>query len=427
MEPHLPRRVVGVTLVGTSVLLGVPSARGDAAPPPLLPLAACESRVNDIAGDGIATFNLVDVNNVPVIADPRGNVGGLDITGVTLRVTDTRVYAFMSLADIPDTLRQTDSAYGYVMWVTRAGKIARFDQVYANEALAAQGLAPKTGLSTASVGTTNAGGDPLTGVGGGVDKAKNVAYVYADRASLEAKTGGPIEDGEELTAISGRTELWETDGKTAPGVARRPADRTDVAPAAAVWQVGDERCFPPSVIEVVAGSAQYGDPVTLTATLKDAAGAPLAGRPVTFTVPGESAARALTTDADGAVRVTLAEAPPAGTYAVRVAYAGDESTSRGAGTATLAVRAETIRVGKLAVQRSGTARTVTATLTEDDPRAFARQPVAWYVNGKKVATVATDAAGRSVFKGAKPGQKVQARYAAVPGRYAGATSATVTV
>jgi hypothetical protein len=422
------RRVVGVTLAGTSVLLGLqPSHAATTAPSPLLPIATCASRLVDAPGDGVATFNPVDVNNVPAIADPRGNVGGLDITGITFRVTATRVYAFMSLADIPDTFRPTDSAYGYVLWFKRNGKIARFDQVYANQTLATQGLAPASGFPTASVGTTTAGGEAMTGVGGGVDPAKNVAYVYADRAAVETKMGGPLEDGEELTAVSGRTELWETDGKTAPGVARRPADTTDLAAAAAVWAVGDERCFPQPTVTVPAVSVQYGDAATLTATLKDDAGTPLPDRTVAVTVPGESAPRTLTTDATGTVQVALATTPAAGTYDVAVTFAGDDATGRGAGTGTLTVRAETVRIAPLAVRKAGTARTVTATLTEDDPRAFAKQPVVWYVNGKKAATGTTDAAGRSVFTGAKAGQKVQARYAGVTGRYAAVVSNTVTV
>jgi hypothetical protein len=418
-------RPVGSLLVAASMVIGMQASRGDTPPPqPLLPLATCTTRVTDGPGDGVPVLNPVDVSPVPAVGDPRGNVAGLDITSITLRATATRVYAFMALTDIPDTLRQTDSAYGYTVFFKRGAKFARFENVYANAALQPQGLAPTTGLQAASVGATTTAGDALTGVGGGVDKAKNVAYVYADRASFEAKTGGELVDGEEITAISGRTELWETDGKTAPGVARRPADTTDAAPAAAVWLVGDESCFPATAITAPAVTAQYGDPVTLTATVKDAAGTPIADRTVSATVPGESEPRTLTTDAAGEVRIALAAAPVAGTYEIKVTYPGDDTSGRGEGIATLTVRAETIRVA-VAVKKAGTARTVTATLTEDDPTAFAKQPVVWYVNGKKVASGTTDAAGRAVYKGAKAGQSVQARYAGLTGRYAAAASPTV--
>lgn len=423
----MSRRVTVGALFVTSALTGVPQSYGDTPPPPQLPLATCAARVNDGPGDGVPTLTPDNVNNVPAVADPRGNVAALDIAGITLRLTGTRVFAFMSLADVPDTFRDTDSAYGYIMWFTRGGKIARFDQVYANPTHAERGLAPTSGYPTASVGTTPSGGTPLDGVGGGVDVAKNVAYVYADRTSLEQQLGAPLADGDELTAINGRTELWETDGKAVPGVVRRPADKTDVAPAAAVWKVGDDRCFPPSRIAVPNASVQYGDQVTLTATLTNEAGAPLVGRTVTFSVPGETRPRTLTTDAAGTVRVVLGSAPTAGAYPITVTYRGDEFSGSGTGTGTLTVRAETIRMAAPKVTKSGTRRTVTTTLTEDDPRAFAKRPVAWYVNGKMVASLLTDAAGRSFFSGAKPGQKVQARYAGLTGSYAAVTSSTVTV
>lgn len=420
----MSRRAAAVTLVTTSALLGALPSQGDTPPPPLMPLATCETRVNDIPGDGIPKLGADNVNGVPTVDDPRGNVAALDATSITFRLTETRVLAFMALSDVPDGFRETDSAYGYTMWFTFGSKIARFEKVHANPAHAQQGLAPTTGLTTASVGTSPSGGNSLTGIGGGVDAAKNVVYVYADRASLEAQLGVALVDGDTLTAINGRTELWETKGDVAPGVVRRPADKTDVPAASATWAVGDDRCFPASRLTVANAAAQQGDAVTLTATLKDEAGAALAGRKVTVTVTGESA-RTLTTDAAGAVRVALPAAPPAGTYAVRAAYLGDEQSGAAQGSGTLAVRAETIRVSVPKVTRAGTARTVTATFTEDDPRAFARQPVAWYVGGRKVATLVTDSAGRSVFKGAKPGQKVQVRYLGASGLYAPVASKTV--
>jgi hypothetical protein len=421
------QRSLTAVAVAAGLLLGMQPSHGETpAPQPLLPMATCTTRVTDGPGDGVPVLNPADVNPVPTVGDPRGNVGGLDITSITLRVTGTRVYAFMALADIPDTLRQTDSAYGYTVTFKRGAKYGRFENVYTNPDLAAQGLAPTTGLQAASVGTAVTAGDTLTGVGGGIDKAKNVAYVYADRASFEAKTGGALADGEEISAITGRTELWESDGKTAPGVARRRADTTDAAPAAATWHVGDDGCFAPSTVTVPAVTAQYGDPVTVPVTVKDAAGAPLADRTVTVTVPGESEPRTMTTNADGAVPVALAAAPVAGTYDIKAVYAGDDASGRGEGTGVLTVKAETVRVA-LAVAKAGTARTVTATLTEDDPKAFAKQPVVWYVNGKKVATGTTDAAGRAVYKGAKAGQSVQAKYAGLAGRYAAAASSNVKV
>jgi hypothetical protein len=423
----MSRRVTGGALVVASALLGVPQAYGETAPPPQLPMATgCTAHVSDIASDATPTWGAGNVNGVPNVADPRGSVPGLDIRGVTFRVTSTKVYAFMSLDDIPATLRDTDSAYGYIMWFNRGSKVARFDQVYVNPTHAAQGWAPTSGYPIASVGSTQAGGVALKDVTGGVDATKNVAWVSVGRATFDTALGEPLVDGETLTAIAARTELWEPDSDTLPGVLRRPADHLDATGPAATWNVGDDGCFAPSKVTVSSAAVQYGDAVALTATLTDDADKPLADRTVTFTVPGEGT-RTLTTDSAGVVKVSLPAAPAAQAYKITVTYAGDDLAGPGVGTGTLTVRTETVKIAPLKVTKAGTSRTVTATLTEDDPRAFAKQPVAWYVNGKKVATTSTDASGRAVFKAAKPGQKVQARYAGAAGRYAAASSNTVTV
>jgi hypothetical protein len=419
----MARRALPGALVTTSVLLGLP-ARAAVPPPPQLPMAACAARVNDGTGDAVVDWSARPGTDPPV-ADPRGSVDALDITGVTFRLTTNRVFAFMSLKDVPATMRDTDSAYGYYLWFSSGPKMARFDAVIVNPLHAQLGQQPQ-GYPTGSVGTTVTGGpNPLRGLGGGVDAAKDVVYVYADRDSLEEQLGGPLADGDQITAITGKTVLFVGSGATASGVTQRPADRTDVPAATAVQTVGEDPCFAASSFAVPDVTAQYGDPATLRATLTDDAGTALAARRVTFQLAGE-APRALTTDADGRVSVTLAAAPAADATGVSFRYDGDELSGRGDVNSVLTVRQETVLVAPLKVARSGTARTVTATLTEDDPRPFAKQPVDWYVNGKKVATVLTDAAGRSVYRGAKAGQKVQARYAGAARRYAAVKSGIVT-
>jgi hypothetical protein len=95
---------------------------------------------------------------------------------------------------------------------------------------------------------------------------------------------------------------------------------------------------------------------------------------------------------------------------------------------TITIRSETTKFAPLAVAKpSATARTVTATLLDDDKRAVTGQSIAWYVNGKKVATGKTDSKGRAVYKGAKAGQKVQAKFTGVANKYTAASSATSTV
>lgn len=68
----------------------------------------------------------------------------------------------------------------------------------------------------------------------------------------------------------------------------------------------------------------------------------------------------------------------------------------------------------LAVVKAGTARTVTATLTAGTTP-LAGQPLVVSVNGKKVATLVTNAKGQVTYKGAKAGQTVKVVFAGATG------------
>jgi hypothetical protein len=415
----MSRRAVGAALV-TSALLGLSPSY---AASPQLPDPACDKRVVDGTGDGKVNWN-VNPQSTDRIDDPRGSVDALDITGVTIRLTATKVYAFMTLKDVPAAVRETDTAYGYFMWFTRGTKIARFQHVLVNSAQSAIG---PTNFPTASVGTsTNGGTGNMSGLGGGIDPGANVVYVYADRSALETQLGAPLVEGDQLTAVTGKTYLFIAHGTVSAGVQQRLADETTAKPEDAVYTVGQNPCFAPSKVEVTSPTVQYGDPVTLTATLADAADSPLAERQVTFTIPGE-AARTVTTGDDGVATVALTTARAAGAYRYTVTYGGDDYSGTGTGEGTLTVAPEGVRLSALKVTKpTATSRTVTTTLTDDDAQPLAKQAIVWYVAGKKVATVLTDVQGKSVFKGAKPGQKVQAKFAGVSGRYLAAASNTVT-
>ena len=147
---------------------------------------------------------------------------------------------------------------------------------------------------------------------------------------------------------------------------------------------------------------------------------------VDFAITGDPAGtKTGTTDANGVATVTIATGLKAsGTpYPVTVTFAGDATDGKAKLTGTILVTPEKTVFAPLAVARpSATTRTVTATLTDDDKKPLAAQKVEWLVNGKKVATLTTDAKGKSVYKGAKPGQLVQARFVAVSGKYLGALS-----
>jgi hypothetical protein len=113
-----------------------------------------------------------------------------------------------------------------------------------------------------------------------------------------------------------------------------------------------------------------------------------------------------------------------GTASMLVAFAGDADNYKVSLPYPVKVRAEVTKL-TLAVAKSGTKRTVTATLVDNDkPRANAvpAQLLTVFVNGKKVGAVKTDAKGKAVWSKALAGQTVKFTFAAVAGKYAGATA-----
>ena len=76
-----------------------------------------------------------------------------------------------------------------------------------------------------------------------------------------------------------------------------------------------------------ATTSDYDDTATFSARLtRRDDGAPLAGRPVAFTMAGESCSG--TTDANGVAPCAVVPQEPAGTYSVGAMYAGDGRTPR---------------------------------------------------------------------------------------------------
>jgi hypothetical protein len=70
---------------------------------------------------------------------------------------------------------------------------------------------------------------------------------------------------------------------------------------------------------------------------------------------------------------------------------------------------------KLSVVKKGKSRTVSAALSVVGGSPIVGQPVVFTVNGKRAATVTTNAAGVATLKTAAPGQKVVATFAGAEG------------
>ncbi|HVF20939.1 MAG TPA: hypothetical protein VNA14_11965 [Mycobacteriales bacterium] len=238
------------------------------------------------------------------------------------------------------------------------------------------------------------------------DKATNTITLSVPKSTIETHAKVPV------------------DGSTFSGfVTEARADyflefTYDVAkPAAETTWVGGVPCQQPAGKLAYAGatSAQYGDTAALKTTLTDTDGVSLASKPVQFklgavTVPA-------TTGADGVATATLPAGTLAGTHSLVTSFAGDDDAGKVSQTTSFVVKPETTKT-TLTIARSGTKRTATAKVVDDDGKPVVGQPVVWLVNGAKVKTANTSTTGAVTLSTAKSGQTVTALFNAVPGKYA---------
>jgi hypothetical protein len=406
-------RRTAMALVASSVLAaGLPAVAATE-----LPRVACSKRLVDPEGD--APVNYTGVSGVST-----GSAPGLDILGVYLRLTADEFHVLLPIKDIPpaSAMPLTDTAYRYTVTFKYEAKTFTFGAMLRNPSHPAEVPFDANSYPQANMGT--GANDQLPGFTASIDPQTDYVVWTAPRAQIEKNLDTRLADGDQFTAIF---------AKTIQNLAVKldNADETAFPADKAVYVVGDDYCFgpPPTTLgELGSGEVQYGDPLTLSAKLLDEAGEPLAGQPVTFAVAGESGAPpAGTTGEDGVARATYRPTLKAGTYALTATFAGNATAARSKVTGTVVVKTEGTAFKPLQVARpSTTARTVTATLLDDDGKAVTGQKVDFYVNGKKAGSpMPTDAAGRTVFKAAKPGQTVQARLPAVTGKYAAASSGSV--
>lgn len=404
----MTRRSLAAVLVAVA-LLPATSHAADPPPKPEMPRVPCAKRFADPTGDGYSNPTSTPAFNVQ-------KTPGLDIVGAYLRTTADQVQVFLEIDDIPvpTAMPAYDLAYRYNVSF-KIGTVAfNFAHIHKNPNTAAA-FGGKIYPDSLPV---------MSGLTGEVDPATDFVYVTAPLATVEQKATVPLTEGTKIEAVAAKTEYLMSSTHSAVGDELKPAAD------AAVWFTGDDYCFgpPPGALsDVTATAVQYGDTATLRAKLVDEAGAAVAGQQLRFTVAG-AAPVVGTTDTAGVATVKYVAALTAGTKAVTVEFAGNEAVGKASAAGSLVVRPETTKFAALKVAKpSTTSRVVTATLRDDDGKAVAAQKVAWYVNGKKVATVTTNKAGQSVYRGAKRGQSVQARFVAVAGKYLAASSKTAKV
>jgi hypothetical protein len=390
-------------------------APGPTGPPPApgYPAAGCNT-VGDATGD--AHIALQD--SAPAEPD-------LDITGLALQATDTDVKAFVRVAKLG---ARPQSALGHTFYVnfTVGGKAVQLittsydpaqlnapeDTVADSTSAAAVRFAPRTHVSVAATYVP-------TGIKATYDTAHSTVVLALPRKDMTAAVPA-FTDGATITALTVRS------AGTYPEVGGLFADSTAPANGAAgtdKWVVGDNACFavPTKLAYLGKTSVQVTDALAVAARLTDLDGTVLPGRTMSF-MAGNVVVTAKT-GADGVARAALDPNRPAGSNMVNIRFAGDATTRAAEIDAPFTITAEATRL-TLSVAKSGSQRTVTATLRDDDGHAVAGRTVDFYVNGKKVASAKTSSAGVVRLTTAKPAQTVTAKFTGLAGIYAACSAST---
>jgi serine protease len=148
-------------------------------------------------------------------------------------------------------------------------------------------------------------------------------------------------------------------------------------------------------------SGDYTDATTLSATLRDEAGAPLADRSLTFQLLGRDGFREVsaTTDAAGTASAQLVLDAPPGAYDVLVGFSGErDALTASSDRRAFTVAAESTRT-TLAVTGSGSKKTLTATVVDADNAGsgVAGVPVTFYEGTAAIGQATTNANGVAVL------------------------------
>jgi hypothetical protein len=413
----MSRRLVAGTIVGATLLGLAPASY---AADPELPRATCAKRVNDDPSDAIINYSPSGSTPLPL----GGSIAAVDIRNVDVRLTATKLEVYLHATNLvtPAQMGQTDTEYNYL--VTFTGNTHNFTFGFAEYNTAP----PHSSLPKVDAEKRADSGSGTTNIFTGftADLYDQLDYIVwtVDRSQVERNLGGPLVDGDQFTAIAAKTQVRS-------GAQRDADDTSKVTGDAATYTIGDDFCFglPPATLsDLKTPTVQYTDAVPLSATLVDEKGTAVAGAPVEFEVAGEPHPVTGTTNDDGVATASFTPTQGAGRYAVTARFAGDDKNGKAKLAGTITVTSEVTTLGTPAVSRpSATTRAVTATLLDNDKpgHPLAGQKVTWYVNNKKISTLTTDSKGRTVLKGAKPGQTVQAKFAGVPGKYAASSSKPV--
>ena len=372
---------------------GSPTSGPPTTPPPAstagegYPASTCTT-FTDATGDGVVT------------AGP--NDPDLDITAAAINTTPTHIVAFIKIATLGD---KPANYHGdrFDFFFTAGEKTYTYQ--------AGRATSPAVDPTKAQQGTTTNAALKFEET---FDKANNFVIIKVERAGLNTVHGSAIADGTTLTAVGFKTHALAASLTLGADTAQA------TAVADRVYKLGESPCFPPLTLAYLGKTTtQFSDAVAVSAKVTNPAGAAMTGKDVTFKVG--TASVTAKTGADGIARASLNPGLAAGSYSLVTTFAGDSAWNAVSAPTPFTVAIEKTRI-VLTVAKSGTKRTVTAKLLDDDGRPVAGQVVTWYINGKKVSAPKTNASGAVTLTTAKPTQTVKAVFATVTGKYAGSTA-----
>ncbi|MCU1592586.1 MAG: hypothetical protein JWP11_3842 [Frankiales bacterium] len=387
--------------------------------PSKLPNADC-SLAKDPKGDASIKLN--------ASAPGMPNDPDLDLTSMTLGSDDKNLYAYLKLDKLAAGPAVHDGHRFYVNFTFNKHNFTAAGSAYKDAPAASlkDGLAQSgqvAHVTQLAVDGVSSATDPNRFVGAGTGFVSSGLKFVFDVKTSTVTAVLPIADIEKYgkAPVAGAVFSGVYGGSYGDAFAvANPADAipdgaTTPATSKLTWSVGDNACFgaaapaasPLSNVGVV--KAQYGDTAAVAAKLVDAAGAPVAGKTVSFTV-GASTASGVT-GADGIAKSAL----------VIKDKAGKRSLVLASDALTTSVPF-TVLVEKTALKATGAKGAVTATLTDDDKKPVVGQVVT-FASGSKTVTAKTDAKGVAKASGL-PAGNIKVSYAGAAGMYTAASTTT---
>jgi serine protease len=249
--------------------------------------------------------------------------------------------------------------------------------------------------------------DRLGGVRSAANAAKVVEALTQSAKDLYAPGYDPMSGYGRVDALAA-VDYWPAATDPSPTVSPSPtATPTPTAKATAL-----------TIGSGVPATVQYGDSLSLSATLKDDTGAPVVGEPVTFQLQGTDAFREASgvTGPDGTASATLTADVPPGSYRVAVGYSGKTDTyGSSSASQPIAVTREDSAT-RLVVSGTGSKRVLTATVAETDVpnKGIAGVTVVFYADGQQIGTAVTNASGVATLSppsGARSAHTYEGRFA----------------